>query len=96
MIKLGEKKTAIHCDYGAVEKIIQEEYDNPNWQIAVEEECGNDVTLEFNVKKGENTDDWEQSVLKEKDWAYNTRIFLNDLADRYVIPEGLYLIRVSW
>jgi hypothetical protein len=96
MIQLGEEKTAIHCEYTDVEDIIQEEYDAPNWQIAVEEECGNDVTLEFDVKKGQNTETWNQRVLREKDWAYNTRIFLNDLADRYVIPEGLYLIRVSW
>jgi hypothetical protein len=96
MIKLGEEKTAIHCEYSDVEDLIQKEYDASNWQIAVEEECGNDVTLEFDVKKGKNTNVYEKKVIEEKRWSYNTCVFLNDLADRYVIPEGLYLIRVSW
>lgn len=96
MIQLGEEKTAIHCEYADVEDIIQEIYDEPDWQLAVEEECGNDVTLEFDVKKGKNEDDYNKKVLKEKDWGYNTRIFLNDLADRDIIKEGLYFVRVCW
>ena len=95
MKKLGEKKTVICCDYNDVEDIIREEYDMLDYSLVASEECGNDQSLTFSVKKGSN-DAYDKEEIADKNWLYNTSLYLNDLADKDIIEEGEYLVRICW
>ena len=86
-------------DYSDLEKIIAATY-YQDYELPYDEECNNDTSLTATVGKGQNTSDYDRKRLETfKDSGkgqYMMRPLLNDLADQNLIPEGEYLIEVSW
>lgn len=100
-----ETKTVFSVDYHEIENLIDEHYGEEagfkeRFNIACIEEQGNDTDLEIHVEKGECEGESEEGGhLTPKNGRYrnySTQTFLNDLCDRGFIPEGDYLISISW
>jgi hypothetical protein len=101
-----ETKTVFSVTYREIQNLIDEHYGQAagfkeEFNIACIEEQGNDTDLEIHVEKGENDkeESEEGGYLTPKNGRYrnySTQAFLNDLCDRGFIPEGDYLINISW
>jgi hypothetical protein len=90
-------------EYGDFESIVQAVYDQ-EYEFVADVECGNDSEHSFtDVTKGslDKYGPYDRQTLEEfksiGKYGYGTaRILLNDLVDQELIPEGNYLITVSW
>jgi len=100
-----ETKTVFTVDYHEIEKLIDEHYGEKagfkeRFNLACIEEQGNDTDYNIFVEKGEIDDEYDQEYLKPYNNGryrnYSTQTFLNDLCDKDIIPEGDYLINISW
>ncbi len=89
-----KEKTAFFVDANELEKIIVIEYGFKEYSIVAAEELGN--YQRFEVRADGILDDFEETDLTEKNNMYNTRVYINDLVRREVIPKGLYIINTSW
>lgn len=98
-----EAKTVFSVDYNEIEALIDEHYGeaagfNDSYEIPCLEERGNDEDWEVTIKK-EVLDTYDQEHLTPDDGRYrqwSTRIFMTDLCNRDLIPDGTYLISISW
>lgn len=96
-MKYTEKKF-YYVEYHDLEQKIEEVYGH-YYEIPPNEECGNDVSLEFNVDSTGVTG-WELDKLNdfkaglEPQWALS--YILKDLASNGHIPAGNWIVRVSW
>lgn len=92
-------ETVIRVDYGDLEKLIEELYGDHEFQIACVEEASNDTSLTFTVKK-EPLDQWAQAAVDK--WRrtgqglYITSHLLQDMANNGHVPEGNYVVDISW
>lgn len=96
-----EIKSSIRVDYDDLEDFLTERFDLPeDYEFAAMEELGNDVVESINVckeKVGTYDQAYIDSVIKDrKPKPYGTRILLCHLCNLGEIPEGEYLINVSW
>ena len=96
-----EIKSVIMGDYNDLDEFLTERFDLPEgYEFAAMEELGNDIVKSINVCK-EEIDSYDQdyidAVVKDKKpKSYGTRILLCHLCNLGEIPEGEYLIEVSW
>src|SRR5690606_9459132 len=81
-----------------IEQFIKQHY-NHDFSVSSDQEASNDTEHSFNVKK-ETLNKWDQETLnnfiKEGRDGHSLRVILTDLANKDLIPEGTYLISVSW
>lgn len=92
-------KTVRAVDYrdfeNEVKRVFGQEFEFPS-----DEECSNDTSHEYNNMKIEEHDEWDRTKLQEftegKPKSFMARILLQELVNRKEIPEGNYIIRVSW
>ena len=98
-------KTVISCEYSSIEWLINEVFKNENHKHRYELPC----TEERGSGSGE---DWELQIKKEKIGEYDqrtidevksgkwpqfcTNTLLTECCNRGIIPEGDYLIDISW
>lgn len=97
-----KKKCSIHVDYHDLEEFLTRRFDLPEfgYEFAVIEECNNDTIRSINVCK-EEADSYDQKYIDavtkdKKPLTYGTRTILCYLCNLGEIPEGEYLIEVSW
>lgn len=101
-----EIKTTIHVDYGDLERQMQEVYGFP-YEMACDMEVGNDTSHEFddiNIKEAEEARDDECDAEDLQDWIdsggkkqmWGPRFMLLDMVLKGLIPEGDYVVRISW
>ena len=98
-------KTIIDASYHEIEKIINEQYRNDlhkeRYELPPIEErgSGDGETWEVNIRQ-EPIDAYDQKKLddiKRGKWPqFCTRILLQDLCNAGLIPEGCYMIDISW
>ena len=86
-------------DYYQFEEIVCAYYKRDSYSFIESTETSNDTSHEFEVKK-EKLEEWDAEELQ--DFTKNNAdfcspsILLNDLVNNDIIPEGNYLIGVSW
>lgn len=97
-----KQETMYVMDYKELERLIQAEYSQPDFDIVLSEGWRNDTSYETYVHLGDpmfDPDAVEAFKTTPNDRNENEFV-LNDLmldmAQRGVIPEGDYLIRVMW
>ena len=96
------KKTEVKhykVDYGDWDDFVQEVYGNSRYEIVADEEANNDSCLEFTIKKEElhKYDADKLAKFKNGEYvSYMTRTLMTDLCNQGLIPEGKYLIKISW
>jgi len=95
-------KTFHYVEYYDFEKFVNSVYPNVNYEFAADVESMNDVTHEYTVNKNPemlhhayDKSKWEKFITTGKG-SYMVYSILEDLANRELIPEGNYAIRVSW
>jgi hypothetical protein len=80
------------------ERFVKEIYGH-DYSFVADVECGNDSEHSFPVRKSE-IDEWDAARLEtfkqtgRYDWLVHT--LFQDLVNRDLIPEGNYLVSVSW
>ena len=89
-----ESKTAFFVESHEIEKILQDEFGFDEYSIVAAEELGNYMSLEYNLDG--KLDDYDEKHLAEKRNQWTTRIYLNDLVRRDIMPKGTYVIDCSW
>lgn len=96
------KNKIIHVvKWSDLEALISEKYGGHEINIPLMEECGNDVSLSYTVKKGDVVNEYYVNKIAQfretgKEPTYCTRAFLQDLVNNDVLPDGDWLIEVSW
>jgi hypothetical protein len=94
-------ESVIRVDYSDLDEFLTERFDLPeDYEFAAMEELGNDIVKSINVDK-DDLDEYDReyvvAVVKDKKpKSYGTRIILCYLCNLGEIPEGEYLINVSW
>lgn len=87
IFKLTEVYIVDYCDF---DKLVEDYYNKPGYSVVATLGCGNDTKHLFNIKK-ERMDDYDYKHLFE-----TPQRILTDLCFSGMIPEGNYLIEVSW
>lgn len=101
MLKMTTKTTH-HVKYGDLERLIEETYGFPEYSIACEEECNNDTALTFDVnaamkyRSEYDFKDLEEMIATKKTKQWRTGLLMDDMCRRGLIPEGSYVVEVSW
>ena len=100
VIPNGFKETyVVEVEYGALENMILEHFPKlKEYQIACQEETGNDCSLTFNVS-GELSKSDEKDIKEFKEGIplmWRTGTILNYLCKEGYIPTGRYVINISW
>jgi hypothetical protein len=93
-----KEKTVFACDSEDIERFICGTYSLSQFEATIESH--NDTNHLYDIKK-RPLDDHAQGKLREfleRKWCedYNLRIILTDLCNKDLLPEGEYLVRVSW
>ena len=90
------KREAYFVDGHIIERLMQKEFGWREYSIVAAEELGNYQRYEVTTEK--THDHWDQETIDalpiEKQWS--TRIYMSELAQRGIIPHGLYIIDTSW
>lgn len=93
-----EKQEIFYINYYDLDKIIQKEYDCPDFTCALGQ--NNDSVEEFDVDEKFNkySEEKLKYFLETKDQEeYSTvRLLLNDLCRKQRIDPGKYLVRIAW
>jgi hypothetical protein len=94
-----QKSVVFKADYNDIERLIEDHFGFNEYNIACEEEVGNDTSLDYDLD-GE-LDEWDHKDIaamlatkRPKQWR--TRTLLNYLVSEKVLEPGQYIIRVSW
>lgn len=94
-------KSVITVDYSDLDDFLTERFDLPeDYEFIAMEELGNDVVQAISVSK-EKLNEYDQKDIDEflitkKPPLYRTGDILRYLCNLGEIPEGEYLIEVSW
>lgn len=94
-----KKEVLFTCPYSAIEDLIKAHFGIKDFSVPCDEECGNDVSLEFRLDG--KMSDYDQRELADilsgrRRSGFRTRTLLNFLVSEGVLEPGKYLIRVSW
>jgi hypothetical protein len=99
-------KTVYSVSYHYIEKLINKHYGeaagfNDSFELAPLEERGSGSGDDWDISiKKEKISDYESEYItpdgKSRYRHYSTRAFLTDLCNKGIIPEGNYLIDISW
>ena len=92
-------KTVIEVDYNDLDEFISEIY-GVDYEIVSDEELNNYSMKSFDIKK-ESLGAYDQRCFNNwkvdsNNEQFMARTILTDLCNRELIPEGEYLIDVSW
>lgn len=91
--------TAIAIDYGVLEEFVQDTYGVTDFNIASNEECGNDSTIECDAERRMDkwqNDAWTAFLLKNGNANWSLHAIMNKLCQDGHIPAGKVYVRVSW
>ena len=100
-IEMKTKEVSYHTvNHFEWERVVNEFYKpTPEWDFVSDHEANNDSDYSFNVDGKVDDRDEKRLEAFRKDslsQSFMTRMLLNDLCKKGLIPEGVYLIRVSW
>ncbi len=97
---VGNVETATVMDYSEYEHLVHETYGNRAYEMAPDEEWNNYESHSFEFTKKESLDDYDTKKLNElkagKSSMGITRITMQDMVNRDILPLGKYIIHISW
>lgn len=100
MLTLKMKQATYNeVNYEDLERLVHEVYDQPGYSLVADIESGNDFSYTFSVCKEEiDNYDLEKLQLFRDTGLHHSLIWtlLADLCNQEIIPEGNYLISISW
>lgn len=85
--------------YSEFDQLIHEQFEKPDYEVVAEEEWNNDSDHAVSVQLDSYTDYDKRDVqkwLEGDDRAPSWGTLLCELARRGVVPEGNYLLTVTW
>jgi lipopolysaccharide biosynthesis regulator YciM len=90
-----------HVEYGDFETFVQNEYNAPGYEFLSNEECSNDTAMQFynvviqtpGVISAARLNDFRAARGNRQ---YMAAELMQDMVSRQVIPEGTYVINISW
>ena len=90
-----------YVEYSEFEKTVATHYNVTHYNLAASEECGNDTAITSrNVFKRQLSDheviEIDKFVRSNGNEMWITHVLLQDMVNNDVIPEGSYVINVSW
>ncbi len=92
-------KTIHEMDYSDFDRLVTEVYGH-EFEITAAQELGNDSAWTGEGRKGYNEKynltHYVEKFKKTGDYGYITSSILNDLVDQGYLPEGEYVIEISW
>lgn len=94
-------KTMVYNEmsYHEFEELVEATYGR-KYEFVVDEECSNHSNHSYHNFKKDSLDEWEtedfQKFLDIGSYQFLSCILLQDLVNKELIPEGNYLITVSW
>lgn len=89
-------KTMHSIDAFELESLIQEHYPTiPDYCFQASEECGNDEARTYYVRE-EALNEYDRERIEGGDYVYRTASILDDLCAKAVIPEGEYVVELSY
>lgn len=98
-LKNLEKFEVISVDYGDLDNLVKEVYNNEDYEFVADEEMGNDSQKLYKDITG-SLEDYDEKELERfksgERHSYNTRVILEDLCRNGHIEPGNYLIKVCW
>ena len=93
-------KQVMLVEYSDLENQIQEYYGVKEFSVPGDQECGNDVSLTFDLNFTEELDEWEKDDIKKfkagQYVTYITRTLMQDMVNEYQIPVGNYVVDICW
>ncbi len=93
-----EKKTYLEMDYPEFDALVEKHY-GVEFEVVASEEWGNDQAHVYTIKK-EEFDQWDtlrwENFLSGKEYMYMAWLVFQKLVNDSILPEGTYLLRVSW
>lgn len=84
---------------GNLDTLIQTYYKNKDYSFIEDQEMSNDSDKEFSIKKEKlnKYDEKELQIFENGECScFITSLLLRDLCNNNIIPEGNYLVSVSW
>lgn len=97
---IGKREVVVTVDYQQVDDLIREQFGIDSFEIIAAEEWGNDEDHRFDLTRVEDEPSTYDMVDIEKakagEWAWKTRILLEDLVRREILEPAVYVICVSW
>jgi len=93
-------KKVLYCamEYGEFEDLVKKEY-GQDYEFVPDIECGNDSDHSYSIEK-EELDSWDAKSIEEfkstGKYSFMARRLLQDLVNNDKLPEGDFLITVSW
>jgi hypothetical protein len=101
-LKMKEVKR-YEVDYSDLSDFVTEVYGiakdslGRGYNFAATEECGNDVSIPFNVEPEPFNPKWDDvEQFKEKGFGISNYSIMNDLCHKGWIPAGSYIVHVCW
>jgi len=87
--------------YVEFEDLVMEKYPFIEmYEFVQSEESSNDVCHSYYFEENEwdkwDTEEWEEEVLKNKDYEFKSYLFFRRLIKDGHLSPGYYLIKVSW
>lgn len=103
MSELKMKSKTFHTvSYSDLEDFIQEHFNHPDYSFPADQECSNDSSHTFYVGSGEiwEFDEYDQKDVREfmngRNPSFITGRLMQHMFEQRLIPEGEYLVEVSW
>lgn len=94
-----EVVTYFKVDYHDLEDFVCKAYGLDEWSVVADQEEGNDTSVTVSATKNSLSKydrDRLGKFLSGNDPGWMLHVLMNDMADRDLIPEGSYLVRISW
>lgn len=88
-------------EYHEFDKLVNDLFPKTDFNVVADEELTNDTTKNYgNITKDDffqnDLEDFYKMILGKKTTLYRTRVFLEFLVAFDMLPEGNYLIDISW
>lgn len=93
-------KTVHHVDYDDLGTFLAKVFGFKDYHVTAEEECGNNVALEFTVDASEpeecDAEDLREMIATKRSKGFRTGVLMCEACRRGLIPPGDYVVQVFW
>ena len=92
------KKTIFEMNDNVFDQIVNRAYGKTDFSLVANEELSNDISKKYTILKKKLSEydqkDLAQFIDSDKSWV--SYILIQDLCNKGILEEGVYIINVSW